>query len=235
MIGLVVSAVVGYLLGSISFARIVARRVLPGVDLSSSEIEAGPDYTVRLERVSAGAVGVRAGGRAGGLAALGDIVKAALAAGLMWLLFGREAGAVAGAAAVVGHAWPVFHRFRGGVGQSPIIGAALVLSPLSVPAAIVTANVGSWVVGDAIVHGALWTVFLIPWGVWGSDDAFLWFAVAANVVYLPLVSSQVRQRLEYRRTHPASARERWAELAASYRSNPFASPEVADEGEGEVR
>lgn len=234
MIRLGLSAALGYLLGSVSFARIVAARVLPGEDVADTEVEAGPGFAYRVGRVSPGAVGRRAGARAGGLATLGDMAKGAIAVGVTTAVFGRRAGAVAGAAAVVGHAWPVFHRFDGAFGQSPIIGASLVLDPRSVPAAVAMGHVGSWLVGDSLVHGLLWPVFLVPWGARRSDPALVGFAVAANAVYLVRVWPQVRQRLDFRRSHPASARERWAELAASYRSNPFASPEVADQGEGEV-
>jgi glycerol-3-phosphate acyltransferase PlsY len=33
-------------------------------------------------------------------------------------------------AGVVGHAWPVYHRFRGGRGESPILGGLLVIEAL---------------------------------------------------------------------------------------------------------
>jgi glycerol-3-phosphate acyltransferase PlsY len=233
MIRLALAAAAGYLLGSVSTARIVAARVLPGEDVADTEVEAGPGFAYRVGRVSPGAVGRRAGARAGGMATLGDMAKAAVAVGVTTAVAGRPAGAVAGAAAVVGHAFPIYHRFDGAFGQSPIIGASLVLDPRSVPAAVAMSHAGSWLVGDSVVHGLLWPVFLIPWAARRSDPVLVGFSLAANAVYLARVWPLVRARLDFRRTHPASARERWAELAASYRSNPFSS-EVADEGEGEV-
>ncbi len=37
------------------------------------------------------------------------------------------------AAAVVGHVWPVYHRFRGGKGMATLIGTLLVLTPTALP------------------------------------------------------------------------------------------------------
>lgn len=218
---LLVGAVVGYLLGSISVARIIASRVVPDEEDWTTTYAVGEDYSTEAVGLSPGAVGMRAGPRYGGLSTLGDMAKAALAVGAVWLVLGRDAAAAAGAGAVIGHIWPVYHRFRGAFGLSPIIGASLVLSPLGVPFALVAGAVGAWVVVDITVMTTLWPLFLILWGWLFSDSAFLWFAVVANLAYLVRVWPQLAQRLAYRRTNRPGIRRRAREILAGYRSNPF--------------
>jgi glycerol-3-phosphate acyltransferase PlsY len=60
----------------------------------------------------------------------------------LWLLSDAPAAAVcAGAAAVVGHMWPIFLGFKGGKGVSTTAGALAALAPLSL-----------------LISGALWVV-----------------------------------------------------------------------------
>jgi len=118
--------VAAYLLGSIPFALILARRW------------GGSD--VRL--VGSGNLGaanvMRASGVAAGLlvAAL-DMAKGAAS---VWLAGRMGAGsalpAAAGLAAIVGHIYPIWLRFRGGKGVATACGVFAVLTPLALPPAL---------------------------------------------------------------------------------------------------
>jgi glycerol-3-phosphate acyltransferase PlsY len=111
--------VVGYLLGSISFAVLVVR------------LKTGRD--IRQEGSgNAGATNVlRAHGK--GLAilvALLDVAKGAVAVLLVRLVTADPRyAAAAGFAAVLGHVFPIFYGFRGGKGVATAVGAFLVLAP----------------------------------------------------------------------------------------------------------
>jgi glycerol-3-phosphate acyltransferase PlsY len=73
---------------------------------------------------------MRSMGRAAAAAVvLGDIGKGVAAAALGDLAAGEAAGFAAGAAAVIGHCWPVWHRFRGGKGVAAAAGMTLWLEP----------------------------------------------------------------------------------------------------------
>ena len=121
-----------YLIGSIDFAIFVAR--LHGVDIRSEG--SGNPGTANVFRV----VGV-----VPGIAVLvGDMLKGLVAAYLGWLATGSVdpvsswAVMLAGTAAVIGHCYPVFHRFRGGKGMATLFGAMLFILPLvTVVAAVV--------------------------------------------------------------------------------------------------
>lgn len=104
----------GYLFGSIPFGLVLTRLSGKGDirDIGSGNI---------------GATNVlRTGSK--GLAALTlilDCLKATAAALLAERLFGAEAGAVAGAGALIGHLYPVWLGFRGGKGVATLLGILL--------------------------------------------------------------------------------------------------------------
>ena len=115
----------GYLIGSIPFALILARR-----------------WGTDLRRVGSGNLGaanvMRASGVAAGLlvAAL-DMAKGAAS---VWLAArvsaGAELPAAAGLAAIIGHIYPIWLRFRGGKGVAAACGVFSLLTPLAVPPAL---------------------------------------------------------------------------------------------------
>lgn len=116
---------VAYLIGSVPFALILARR-------------AGAD----LRRVGSGNLGaanvMRASGvRTGVMVALLDISKGAAGVMLAQRLSGSPTAiAIAGFAAIAGHIYPVWMRFRGGKGVATACGAFSILTPAAVPPAL---------------------------------------------------------------------------------------------------
>jgi acyl phosphate:glycerol-3-phosphate acyltransferase len=113
--------VVGYLLGSLSFAVLVVR------------LKTGRD--IRAEGSgNAGATNVLRGyGKSlAALVAAGDIGKGAAAVLLVRLVTADPRyAAAAGVAAVVGHIFPIYYGFRGGKGVATAVGAFLALAPLA--------------------------------------------------------------------------------------------------------
>ena len=113
--------VVGYLLGSVSFALLLVRW-RTGRDIRT--VGSG----------NAGATNVlRAHGKALALAvALLDIAKGAAAVLLVRTVTADPRyAAAAGFAAILGHVFPLFSGFRGGKGVATAVGAFLVLAPLA--------------------------------------------------------------------------------------------------------
>ncbi len=83
------------------------------------------------------------------------------------------------AAAMIGHAWPMFARFQGGRSVLTWVGAAIVLSPL--PAAFcVLMFVLFWAATRDFSHGVKIGVVLYPFAQWYADGA--WFAAATGVL-----------------------------------------------------
>lgn len=193
----------GYAIGSISFARIITRLV-GGTDVKPIELVT-PDGRGRIHAdvVSATAVRLQLGPRWGLTVAALDIAKAALPT-LAWRLAHPEdvVFLVCAAAVVVGHNWPVWHRFRGGNGQSPIIGGLLVIDWLGV----VVTNGASYGISFGLLKDGLLAdvggiLLVIPWLWWrfGGDPAYVGYAVAVNVVFWVSFWPNLRQYLALKR------------------------------------
>lgn len=127
-VALAITATIGYLLGSIPVAGLVARR-RSHIDLREVG-DGNPGYWNAKEIL---------GRRAAVPVFVLDAAKGAAAAGVGLLVApGGDwwTGYVGAGAAMVGHAWPVFARFRGGRSVLTFAGAMCVLSPLTAMIAI---------------------------------------------------------------------------------------------------
>ena len=114
------TVLLGYLAGSVPFAFLLTR-------------PAGIDVRVAGSgNVGAANVFRTAGTRRGALVMMLDIGKGALAVALAFLTNASlPLTAATGAAAVVGHVYPVWLRFRGGKGVAVAAGVFSVLAPLA--------------------------------------------------------------------------------------------------------
>jgi acyl phosphate:glycerol-3-phosphate acyltransferase len=119
----IVTVIVGYLVGSVPIANLVAGR-RAGTDLREVG-DRNPGYWNAKETL---------GRRSAVPVFVGDVAKGALAAALglvlaaegqWWLAY------VGAAAAMVGHAFPVFAGFRGGRSVLTFVGGALVFTPIA--------------------------------------------------------------------------------------------------------
>ena len=131
---LLASAIIGYLLGSLPFGYLVARA--HGVDIF--KVGSGNPGATNVKRTL--------GAKAGNTVLVLDVVKGALATAwpLLPVLQAPEArllGLVGIIAAVLGHAYSVFTKFRGGKGVATAAGGLFVL----IPVACAIAG-GTWVV-----------------------------------------------------------------------------------------
>jgi acyl phosphate:glycerol-3-phosphate acyltransferase len=147
-VGYVVAAAMGYLLGSIPVALLVARR--HGVDLRRTG-DGNPGAWNAYEQL---------GGRRALPAFLGDAAKALVAGFAGHLVAGWWGGFAAVAGAMVGHAFPLFAGFRGGKAVMSFVGGAFVLSPLA--AALCLALCAAVTAATAFRWGARAGVFAFP-------------------------------------------------------------------------
>jgi glycerol-3-phosphate acyltransferase PlsY len=164
----------GYLLGSIPFALLMARRW----------------NVVDLRRVGSGNLGaanvMRASGvKAGVLVAVLDILKGAASVVLAERLSPSAAApAAAGFAAIVGHIYPVWLRFRGGKGVATACGVFSVLTPLAVPPALAVFVASVWITKYISLGSVLASIALPPlaYALGGQEPAVVSALAASTII-----------------------------------------------------
>jgi len=162
---LLLIAVIGYLLGSISTGILYSRALGQDIRTQGSK-NAGATNMARVHGLNKGLVTL-----------LGDCLKGVLATLIGMWIAGQTGAMIGGAAAAIGHMWPVFFGFKGGKGVATLLGAGLVVDPVILLAALALAilviaatkyvslgsitGVTSFTIGVIIFRG-IW-----PVGVWG--------------------------------------------------------------------
>lgn len=178
-----------YLVGTFPSATLVARA--SGVNIR--EVGSGNPGASNVTRVL--------GWRRGVWVFVLDAAKGALAAGSGLLVAGRPAGYVLGGAAVLGHVFPVWNRFRGGKGVATGGGIFAALSPI-----VFAVVVSLWFVLSRLTKKAslasIIVVTLLPIGV-GIVRRDVWEVVATIAVAALVMSRHLGniKRLVTRREH----------------------------------
>jgi glycerol-3-phosphate acyltransferase PlsY len=125
---------IAYLVGSVNFGIVVAS--IRGIDIRS--VGSGNTGTSNIFRTL--------GKKSAAIVLLGDGLKGALAAAIGSVWIGDDFGWVTLFAAVVGHSFPVWHRFKGGKSVATAIGGVAVLVP--------------WV---GAILAVIWIAILVVW------------------------------------------------------------------------
>ena len=182
----------GYLVGTISFARMILGR--SGATAGVVRVPTEGSEDLELDTVSATAVGDQLGPWWGLATSLLDMLKTvAVMVGALLLLPEGDYHLLAGVASIVGHNYPVWFRFRGGRGESPLVGGLLVVDAIG----FVIANTVGLIIGTAVgrVLAARWIghVLIIPWMfvVRGAPEGF--FALAMSFFYFLALNAELGQ------------------------------------------
>lgn len=163
-----------YLLGSIPFGFVLAK-ALRGVDLR--EVGSGNIGATNAMRVL---------GRPLGLVAFALDVGKGFAP--VWMLGAGDPRrmVLVGAAAVCGHVWPIFLRFRGGKAVATGVGAIVAIDPLVAFAAgavwLVVLFLSSYVALASMAMAVAWP--LVAWLRMGERPHGWWFVAATAVLCL---------------------------------------------------
>jgi glycerol-3-phosphate acyltransferase PlsY len=197
------AAVIGYLLGSISFARIVAHVFAPDKEITGMRLPvANSDEVMEVSAVSGTTISMELGAKYGVLTALLDIAKVAIPALIFRLRYPETPYfLLLAAAGLVGHNWPLYHRFKGGRGLSPSYGGLLVCDWLGT---LIMANVGMFLgmmvlknIGVAYILGF---VLMIPW-LWfrTRNWAYVAYAIFVTVIFIIAMIPEIKKIRDLRR------------------------------------
>lgn len=190
-----IAAVVGYALGAVNPAAIIAR--VFHVDLRSAG--SGNPGATNVGRV----LGPRWGVLVGAL----DILKGFVPAYVFGVLGGQTSGEVAGLAAVLGHITSPYLKGRGGKGVATTLGAILGVQPLLAIPVLLAFGIGVLIwhrvgLGAVLAAVVLAISGFVGWRTGWTDEADMWFAIALAVIVL--VRHQRNVRDAWARVRPSS-------------------------------
>ena len=120
--GVLLSIIIPYLIGSINPAIIFSRLFFKDDIREHGSGNAGTTNTLRTY-----------GKRMAALIFVLDFIKAIIAVFIGYLILPYQVGggAIAGIFVILGHAFPIYYKFKGGKGVACLAGVVLVLSPIS--------------------------------------------------------------------------------------------------------
>ena len=193
----------GYLIGSVSFARLLTRVFAPGTDLTKTEVRSvGSSQSVIMEAVSATAVSMKAGPRLGFATVVLDMLKITIPTLVVKALFpGTGYHLLTATAGMIGHIWPIYHGLRGGRGLSAVYGGMFAVDWIGVFAtAFGGVIVGMFILRNVLIAymGGLW--LLIPWLWFRTHDwMHVAYAIAVNVIFVLAMIPELKQIIRIRR------------------------------------
>jgi len=196
--------VVGYLLGSIPFGVLIGRRMAK-VDVR--QYGSGKMGATNVLRT--------AGKKAAIISGVLDLLKGALAvifAGLIWWGLSNSGGSfsywwllssaqvAAALAAVVGHIWPIFLKFRGGRGVATYFGGLIALCPVAAVFGGEALIVGAGLTGFASLGSILGVVgvyaILLPLTIMhGFPLEYLVYALAGTILIIAVHRDNIARLL----------------------------------------
>ena len=194
-----------YLIGSVPFSLILARRF----------------GTRDLRRIGSGNLGAAnvlrtSGVRAGVTVMLLDMAKGAGSVMLVQRFDGGAVTAAAGAAAILGHVFPVWLHFRGGKGVATACGVFSVLTPIAIAPALAVFVLGVWITRYISMGSILASVALPPIAyATGSPTPVLAVALIASMLIV------LRHRTNLLRVRAGTEQRIGLRLAAARQIGPL--------------
>lgn len=167
--------IIAYLIGSVPFALLLSRR------WNAADLR-----TVGSGNLGAANVLRASGVRAGVLVAVLDAAKGAASVALaMRMSPSPFVPAAAGFAAIVGHIYPVWLKFKGGKGVATACGVFSLLTPIAVPPALLVFLVAVWS-SKYISLGSILASIALPSIAYatGASAATLGAAIAAGALII---------------------------------------------------
>jgi len=200
----ILSAILPYLVGSISFSRLVARLADPNFDLEDVHMtrEDGTKGQ-RLTTVGATTASLKLGSKAGCAIGLLDILKGVVPVLVLKLLYPDQFyHLIAAVFVVLGHNWPAFYGFRGGAGVSATYGGFIVVDFFGTIISAFTGMIfGFFIVRDILVAYTSGFWFMLVWLIiFKGDWPHIVYGVLMNVLFtvalIPDVKEYVRKKRE---------------------------------------
>ena len=182
----VAASLTGYLIGSVSTARLVYFLVTRSKNYEPfKESIPHTDEKFESDLISATWISKKLGKRYGCITSVLDMLKVALPTLLFKLIFTSPPFFLLTAIfGIFGHNYPIYYRFRGGRGESPILGALFVINWFGILIANAASSILGFISGSILVMRFGWYVLLIFWfWYYFRDLYYVLFMVLANFLF----------------------------------------------------
>ena len=202
-----ISSLAGYLAGSISFARLLTFLVTRSETVNQIDRELpGDEPNFQSDSISATVVNLNLGKKYGCLTVILDMVKVAIPTWLMFHLFPLMPYYFLTALfGMVGHIYPVYHKFQGGRGQSPLLGGLLIINWFGILIANLAAVALGYITGAVLVMRWGWMILMIFWFAWRFQDPWhVGFIILANALFWFSMRREIRRFLAIRNSQAPS-------------------------------
>ena len=199
-----------YLAGSISFARMVYRLFSKSGRLVSLERKIpDTDITLESDTVAATTVSLQLGKRYGCLTVILDMIKVGLVVWLFVFFFPQNyAFLFAAMLGMVGHVYPLYHGFRGGRGQAPLLGALLVINWYGVVIGNAAAVLMGYLTGSVLVMRWGWMVLMIGWfAIYFKDPWYVAYITLANLLFFFSMRKELNTAMQIGRARKSTQEE----------------------------
>jgi len=189
-----ICGITGYLMGSISFARIVYSTVTNEKEIEFySETVANSDETFDTNFVSASLVNKRIGAKYGCITSLADILKVALPMLAAKLLFTSEPYyLIIPVFGMIGHYLPVYYNFVGGRGETIMLGSMFVVSWFGTLFVNLISTILGFITGSVVVLRYAGYFLMIFWLCYYFND---WRYAAFMLIMILLFTFSMRKEI----------------------------------------
>jgi len=200
----IISALVPYLLGSLSFARIVTYVWTSGQDITDHEFSVdGTGDSYKILSVGANSVSSLLGKKVGMIVSFFDILKVFLPTLFFKLTYPGQPYLymIAATFGIIGHVWPIYYKFHGGSGFTAIMGGLIVIDWLALfVTPIVGLFLGMIIFRNLVVATLSWIWLLIPWLWWRMDGdvSYIFYSVAVNILFMLAMLPEYNTAMKYK-------------------------------------
>ena len=176
---IVICAVIGYLIGSVSVAVLLCRFLKHEDVREKGSHNAGSTNVARVYGLKIGL-----------LVFVGDFAKMAIAIGIGWLLLGKTGQAAASIGCLIGHCWPIFFGFKGGKGVAVSAAIACFIDWRMLICLLIIFALAA-VISKRVSVGSLAAALLYTPAMVLLGNTFIWFIITGIVVCLVVVLQHI--------------------------------------------
>lgn len=197
------SVVISYLVGSISFARVISRIVDPSLDIENIHLQKSDgSQGDRLQTIGGTTASIKLGPKVGCAIGLLDILKGVIPVMAFKYFFPNQHYHLLSAIfVVIGHNWPIFYRFKGGAGISPTYGGFFVVDFWGTVISSFTGLIfGLFIIKDILVAymSGLW-FFLLWLIIFKGDLIHIVYGVIINIIFTIALIPQTKDYIRKKR------------------------------------